>query len=178
MIKIGATPATIDTPIEHLMACHRRIEQRLDTLVNAAAHLAGNPVEAERAIKQSFGFLDTSGVMHTADEEESLFPRLLPLLSSSEIAFVESLEADHRVAQAVYEELKTLAEAMFADPVPQRIEPYRESAERLRGMYQRHIRTEDEILTALARRSLSIAQIEQIADEMKARRAADRAALE
>lgn len=39
MIQIGASAATVDSPIEHLMACHRRIEQRLDTLVNAACHL-------------------------------------------------------------------------------------------------------------------------------------------
>jgi ribulose 1,5-bisphosphate synthetase/thiazole synthase len=36
MIQIGASAATIDTPIEHLIACHRRIEQRLETLINAA----------------------------------------------------------------------------------------------------------------------------------------------
>jgi hypothetical protein len=30
MIQIGASAATIDSPIEHLVACHRRIEQRAE----------------------------------------------------------------------------------------------------------------------------------------------------
>ncbi len=172
MIQIGAPPATIDTPIEHLMACHRRIEQRLDTLVQAAAHLSANPAEAVGAIERSFRFFETSGAMHTADEEESLFPRLRPLLSASEAAFVESLEGDHREAELVYQELKQRAAAAAAEPAPREIAAYKALAARLRDIYRRHIASEDEILTALAKRSLTPSQIEQIADEMKSRRAA------
>ena len=172
MIQIGATPATIDTPIEHLMACHRRIEQRLDTLVEAAAHLAGSPADAAAAIERSFRFFETSGAMHTADEEESLFPRLRPLLSASETAFVDSLECEHREAELVYQEVKKGAAAAVAEPAPPAIAAYKALAARLRDIYRRHIESEDKILTALAKRSLSPSQIEQIADEMKARRGA------
>ena len=80
MIQIGATAATIDSPIEHLTACHRRIEQRLETLVNAAGHIPTNRTSALGAVKSSLHFLDTSGVLHTEDEELSLFPRLRPKL--------------------------------------------------------------------------------------------------
>jgi len=172
MIQIGAKPATIDTPIEHLEACHRRIEQRLETLVRAADYLAADSVRAAQAIDQSFHFLDTSGVMHTADEEESLFPRLEPLLSRAEIEFVDSLEAQHREIETAYAELKTRAAAVSAEPVSEQVEPYRECAERLRGMYRRHIQAEDEVLMALAKRLLGGKEIEQIAEEMKSRRAA------
>jgi len=37
MIQIGAPSATLDAPVEHLMACHRRIEQRLETLIAAGS---------------------------------------------------------------------------------------------------------------------------------------------
>ena len=54
MIQIGASAATIDTPIEHLMACHRRIEQRLETLIDAAGHMVKDRTGAIEAIRKSF----------------------------------------------------------------------------------------------------------------------------
>jgi len=166
MIQIGAPSATIDTPIEHLMACHRRIEQRLDTLVNAADHVDRDRSAAVAAIEKSLKFLDTSGVLHTEDEECSLFPRLRARLSPEEIEFVDSLERQHQEADSIYRELKELAAVLSPDNAPR----YRACAERLRALYQAHIRSEDEILTELARRSLGSDEIEQIAAEMRSRR--------
>jgi hypothetical protein len=62
MIEIGASAATIDSPIEHLVACHRRIKRRLDTLMNAAGHLLKQLTAALAAIASSFSFLETSGL--------------------------------------------------------------------------------------------------------------------
>jgi iron-sulfur cluster repair protein YtfE (RIC family) len=114
MIQIGASAATIDSPIEHLVACHRRIEQRLDTLVSAASHLQDQRSAALAAIASSFSFLDTSGVLHTKDEEASLFPRLRKKLSASEIEFVDSLEAQHVQAEGIYSRLKQLASQLLS----------------------------------------------------------------
>ena len=166
MIQIGAPSATIDTPIEHLMACHRRIEQRLDTLVNAADYVKEELPAAVAAIERSFHFLDTSGVLHTKDEESSLFPRLRPRLSPAELEFVDSLEQQHREADSIYEELRQLAAGLSPDTALR----YRACAEKLRALYLAHIRSEDEILTELARRALDPSEIEQIAAEMRTRR--------
>jgi hemerythrin-like domain-containing protein len=167
MIQIGATAATINEPIEHLMACHRRIEQRLETLVRAADHLAANRDQALAAISASLQFLDSSGVLHTRDEEDSLFPRLRPRLSAGELAFVDSLEAQHAEADSIYGELKTLA----GQPAGQfDVDRYRACAERLRSIYRDHISAEDENLTKIARRLLSDQELLQISQEMRARR--------
>ncbi len=173
MIQIGASAATIDTPIEHLMACHRRIEQRLETLINASGHIGKDRAEALEAIRKSLEFLDTSGALHTQDEEASLFPRLRPKLSSSEIAFVDSLETQHVEARAVYANLKRLAEMMDNPdgPTADAIASYRDCADRLRALYREHIRAEDEVLTALAKRYLGGLEISEISREMRARRA-------
>jgi hemerythrin-like domain-containing protein len=172
MIQIGATAATIDTPIEHLTACHRRIEQRLDTLVEAAGHFAVDPVAANHAIGNSLRFLDTSGVLHTEDEEASLFPRLRQKLSPAEIAFIDSLEAQHAEAGSIYSELKRLALTLAASGNPSSglLGRYRECAKRFRALYRRHIQSEDEILTAMARRSLDLSEIAEISREMRVRR--------
>lgn len=172
MIQIGASAATIDSPIEHLVACHRRIEQRLDTLVIAAGHLHNRRTDALAAIASSFSFLDTSGVLHTEDEEASLFPRLRQRLSASEIEFVDSLEAQHAQAEAIYSRLKQLASQLSApgDIDSIRLAEYLECAEALRALYRAHIHTEDEGLTALATRFLSEPELIDISREMRERR--------
>jgi hemerythrin-like domain-containing protein len=168
MIQIGATAATINEPIEHLMACHRRIEQRLETLVRAADHLAANRDQALAAITASIQFLDSSGVLHTRDEEDSLFPRLRPRLSAAELAFVDSLEAQHAEADSIYAELKTLAGQQDVGQFD--ADGYRACAERLRSIYRDHIRAEDENLTKIARSLLSDQDLLEISQEMRARR--------
>jgi len=65
---------TLDAPLEHLMACHRRIEERLATLERAGAALESRRDEALGAIRAAFAFMDSNGAIHTRDEEESLFP--------------------------------------------------------------------------------------------------------
>ena len=170
MIQIGAPAATIDTPIEHLMACHRRIEQRLDTLVNAGGHLGADSATAIEAIHKCCHFLDTSGAMHTADEEESFFPRLRPLLSVSETEFVDSLEAEHREADSIYAELKRIVAEIGRELTADSARQFTGCAQLLRSLYRKHIQAEDQILTALAKRSLGAAEIYQIAREMRARR--------
>src|SRR5947208_5826795 len=98
MVQIGESAATLDQPIEHLVACHRRIEQRLATLERAAGELDGRENAARDAIAAAIRFMDTNGAWHTEDEEMSLFPRLRPYLTPDELAFVDSLEAQHREA--------------------------------------------------------------------------------
>ena len=49
---------------------------------NAAGHMENDRAGALDAIRKSLEFLDTSGALHTQDEEDSLFPRLRPKLSS------------------------------------------------------------------------------------------------
>ncbi len=174
MIQIGAASATIDSPIEHLMACHRRIEQRLDTLVRAADYLKADRAQALAAIEKSFLFLDSSGVLHTEDEEHSVFPRLRTKLGAGETAYLDSLEQEHQKAESILVRLrKLIGEAARRDPVPEPlIEEYRGCAADLRSLYLAHIRSEDETLTGMAKQLLSASEIAEISREMRNRRAA------
>lgn len=173
MIQIGAPSATLDAPVDHLMACHRRIEQRLDTLVNAADHLISDRQSALDAVRKSLLFLDSNGAMHTADEEEGLFPLLRPKLSSEEFAYLETLERQHDEAERVYDELRSLVSQISSQPVTSRelVEEYLKCAKRLRTIYCDHIASEDKVLTVIARRVLSDADLEQLSEGMRRRRA-------
>ena len=68
-------------------------------------------------------------------------------LSPAEIAFIDSLEAQHVEAGSIYSELKRLALAIevSGDPSPGLLGQYRGCAEQLRSLYRRHIQSEDEI---------------------------------
>ena len=95
--KAGSVPKnSFDDPMEHLLACHRRIEQRLESVELVAAHFDTKPAEARDAIKAAFKYFDTNGAWHTEDEERSVFPRIVPLLDGAELVFVGKLEARPR----------------------------------------------------------------------------------
>lgn len=180
MVRIGAPPAsTLDTPLEHLVACHRRIEQRLGTLVKAADYFEKDRAAAFAAIRASFDFLDSNGVLHTEDEEHSLFPRLRPKLAGDseaharDLELVAALEAEHDGAEAVLEEVKGLAaqlEAGATSPPAELIERYRAAAQQLKALYDAHIKVEDTVLMPLAGRLLEPAEVAEISSEMRQRR--------
>lgn len=160
--------SSLDRPLDHLMACHRRIEERLDVMERAASRLEDLREEALGAFAPAFAFLDTSGVLHTADEEESLFPRLRPLMERGERTYLAGLEHDHTEAHRMYEELKGLIAAPREDG--EWMAKVRGLVERLSGHYRRHIASEDETLQSYAGGLLSPAALAEIAAEMRARR--------
>lgn len=174
MIQIGASSATIDTPVEHLMACHRRIEQRLDTLARAADHLESDRAAALQAIAKSLEFLDSSGALHTEDEENSFFPRLRARVSAEQTAFLDSLEEQHQDAESILSRLKQVVDrAASRSGVPaELVQQYRDCADQLRSLYREHIRREDEILTAMAKQALTDSELAEISGEMRQRRKA------
>lgn len=177
MISIATGPAksegaTLDRPLEHLSACHRRIEQRLDTLERAIPVLWERREEALHAIRNAFAFLDGNGTLHTEDEEASLFPRLAGKLSPAEAALVAALEADHRAAHTLYGELRLVARQLEESPVRREAleADYSDIVSRFCALYRRHIQQEDSQLIAMSRAVLSEEQLAEIAVEMKARR--------
>lgn len=156
---------TLSEPLEHLTACHRRIEQRLDTLVLAGEHISDAPEEARAAISKAIEFMEGSGARHTEDEEESIFPRLTPLVAESDAGFLAELEAQHVQADELFVRLKDAAARL-----PESAAEYRELAGQLREIYKAHIAAEDSRLVALGRQALSTEQLQQISAEMRARR--------
>jgi hemerythrin-like domain-containing protein len=147
-------------------------KDRLATLERAADHLRADRPAALEAIRKSILFLDSSGVLHTMDEEESMFPRLRPHLTPEELHYLDGLEEQHRAAESVFTELKDVAEelAVAADNSMSLESRYRELAARLSALYRPHIQSEDEILIRLARRTLTADQLKAITKEMKGRR--------
>jgi hemerythrin-like domain-containing protein len=164
---LGGKPegaATIDQPIDHLVACHERIEERLKSVERALENLERRPVEAREALASIFRFLETSGVLHTRDEEESFFPRLAGRTGQEDAAYLAALETEHREAETAYAELKNIP-AEGAD-----LRAYLDTGARFCELYRRHIASENDRLIAVARRALSAPELAEITAEMRARR--------
>jgi hemerythrin-like domain-containing protein len=172
MIQIQAriTPPVAEGPLEHLLACHRRIENRLATLERAGEHLEDRTGESLIAISNSLRFMDTSGVLHTVDEEQSVFPRLRSSLSPEEIAYLDGLESQHRQVDEVYTSLKQTIEQLHQESTPERIARYRELVAKLTTAYRAHIASEDSILMEMGRRILTADELSAIHKEMRSRR--------
>lgn len=172
----------IDDPLKHLVACHDRIEERLQILERVIPHLRSESEakrqEAREALDTALKFLDLMGRLHTEDEEVSVFPRILacggddtPLLKE----LTTMLEGQHRDKEAVLEKLKAQVAAFPVAPAP----PSPEDASRfeglvghLTGLYRPHIMIENERLIPLSADHLKPDDAELIRQEMRARRGA------
>jgi hemerythrin-like domain-containing protein len=177
-IQIGEPPGhDFDEPLGLLSDCHRRIEHFLRVLVVVDAEAAGGPLTpANRsALEASLRYFAIAAPKHTADEEESLFPRLRDSTDPTAAAvmtLVARLEHDHDEADGHHAAVAVLAQRWLAEDCLSSSEAreLRERLARLQVLYQRHIRVEDQELFPAAARVLDRAQLRQIGREMAARR--------
>lgn len=169
-IRTDAPASTLDSPIDHLNACHRRIEERLQTLERVGPHLLDRTAEALTALQAVFWFFDSSGATHTADEEESVFPRLAAHLTPEEQQFLNGLEIEHAQAEAIYDTLKAHVAQLTDPPTAAEVARYNALAAELCALYRQHIKNEDARFPAIAARILSPADLDAISREMKLRR--------
>jgi len=177
-LQIGQSPSpTFAEPLELLSDCHRRVEFFLGILARVgedASETALSPPERE-ALAAALRYFREAAPRHTADEEDSLFPRLRRSghpLATAVLAQVELLEADHLAAGADHAEveacgqtwlgvgqLSTEARARFCAAVA-----------RLQARYGPHIALEDGTVFPAAASILSAADLAEVGGEMARRR--------
>ncbi len=175
-VQIGAQAHNFSDPTGLLSDCHRRIEMFLRALEGVAAVIDRPITEKTRAaLESALRYFREAAPKHTADEEESLFPRLrqmhLPDVEAA-IERLEPLEQDHLLAGSLHAKVEELGQRYLAAGSLESngVEAFRESIASLGSIYRGHIRIEDELVFPVAARQLSSAQKSAIADEMAARR--------
>lgn len=175
-IQIGAKPdAGFDDPIGMLKDCHRRIEQFLHVLCVVVERAPGRNLTDEEAaaVKSALVYFKVGGQRHTADEEESLFPRMrAEQNTAAALKEIAALESDHREADdlhAAVEKLYTswLEGKTLSTEDEQRL---RAATERLKHLYEGHIRIEENLVFPRAAEGLDDAALAQIGEEFRARR--------
>lgn len=177
-IMIGAKrESDFSDPVGMLGDCHRRIVRFLHVLVSLATQENGGPLTDQQRtlLATALRYFREAAPKHTADEEESLFPRLrrldVPGLEAI-LARIDSLEEDHECAERGHAEVDRLGQLWLTNG---RLSP--EDASRLStllnqlaALYRHHIGTEDTEVFPFAASVLPAAHREAIGAEMAARR--------
>ena len=85
-LQIGEPPSpSFQQPLALLSDCHRRVERFLGLLARVAAEGRGGLLDRRQreALEAALRYFREAAPRHTADEEESLFPRLRALKGTS-----------------------------------------------------------------------------------------------
>jgi hemerythrin-like domain-containing protein len=168
---------TFEEPLGLLADCHRRIEHFLEILVrveHAAAGRGLTPREWEQ-VEQALRYFETAGPRHTADEEESLFPRLRAShdpAAERALGMLGQLEREHEMVDSHHQMINILCRR-WLDHDRLSEEDAQELRDRLgdlQSIYRHHIAIEDRELFPAASRLLSPGAIQEIGREMSARR--------
>lgn len=174
-VQIGAKlDSGFDDPIGLLKDCHRRIEKFLIILSKVAAQAKGRSLTTEErsAIESSMRYFQQSGPRHTADEEDSLFPRLRAFAGPHSLDKIAVLEHQHDIASGLHEEVDHLYTAWIADGAltPLQQELLKSNCSELNHIYEEHIEAEESAVFPLAVEFLDAHAIAAMGDEFRARR--------
>jgi hemerythrin-like domain-containing protein len=177
-LQIGdRTAHNFDEPLGLLSDCHRRIEHFLQVFVAVARQASGGPLDARcrHALDGALRYFETAAPRHTADEEDSLFPRLRAsgdAAAAQALALVQRLEDDHAVASAHHEAVNALVHRWLEQDSLAVADAalLRQHLTALQALYQAHIAVEDHELFPAAARVLDAAMLREMGREMAARR--------
>lgn len=177
-VTLGATPDHgFDDPIGLLGDCHRRIENFLGVLSRVAETSGDEPLPPDhrRALETALRYFREAAPRHTADEEESLFPRLRASGDDAArlaLAALDTLEADHAAATRLHDEVDELGARWLAAGTLHAEDRarFQQRCEELQRIYATHIEAEDRLVFPAARRVLAPGAITEIGREMARRR--------
>src|ERR1035437_411578 len=150
-VSIGATQeSSFANPIGLLTDCHRRIERFLEVLVRVATEAREGPLSAEHrhAMETALSYFDRAAPMHTADEEEDLFPELRrvdrPDIEQI-VARVSRLESEHSIATAWHHEVHEIGERWLRQDylLPHEAAELKRVLTSLTELYRGHIAVEE-----------------------------------
>lgn len=175
-VQIGVNAHNFTEPTGLLSDCHRRVEMFLRTL-GAVAEVVDLPATGEmnRALESALHYFAQAAPKHTADEEESLFPRLRQFRDpevESALARLDRLENEHRWAAPLHDAVERLGKQYLStgNLSEAEVAEFRNAVASLDSMYKKHIKVEDEVIFPLASRVLSDTEKMAIANEMAGRR--------
>ncbi len=178
-IPLNAPPlADFTRPIDVLEDCHRRIERflrMLQAVVLAATGDGRMTEDAADALQVALRYFRNAAPKHTADEEQSLFPRMRatgdPRVSEV-LARLDELERDHQRAQELHDTVDRLGMHWLHTGALDRdkLAAMGASLAQLQHIYAAHIDFEDSVVFHLARDVLGEEAIDGLATEMRGRR--------
>jgi hemerythrin-like domain-containing protein len=174
-IQIGAKPDSgFDDPIGMLKDCHRRIEHFLNILCLVVVRAHGRALSGEEteAIHAALQYFTAGGQRHTADEEESLFPRLRAGSDQDVLEEIQSLETDHETASSLHSVVESfyrqwISSGSLGQPEAEKLAS---NTQRLKALYAAHIQVEEQRVFPRAAQLLDPETVQAMGEEFRARR--------
>src|ERR1035437_4282242 len=150
-IQIGGKPDSgFDNPIGMMKDCHRRIKHFLHILCLVAerGHARSLTGEERSAVQAALQYFHVGGERHTADEEESLFPRLRGELTTGNLEEIDCLESDHKHAADLHASVDRLYAAWISAAMLEPGDQQRllSQTRQLKQLYAEHIQIEETIV--------------------------------
>jgi len=178
-VSIGAQENNFANPLGLLADCHRRIERFLGVLLRVAAEARGGPLNAERrqAMESALSYFHRAAPLHTADEDEDLFPELRRVAGSDSaqiMARISQLESEHAIATAWHHQVHDIGERWLRHNYLLLYEAadLRRALTSLTELYRGHIAVEENEIFPVAEEALSAFEKDAIGRRMALRRGA------
>ncbi len=176
-VVIGGKPeSSFADPIGLLSDCHRRIERFLSVLSQLSGQAQSGPLTGDQraALETALRYFREAAPKHTADEEQTLFPRLrsrTPELDAI-LARVDVLEAQHTQAGQSHAAVDLLGRAWLetGSLSPEDGARFSSLVAGLADLYREHISIEEGEVFPAAATALSKPECEAMGSEMAARR--------
>jgi hemerythrin-like domain-containing protein len=175
-IQIGQKQESdFSDPLGLLSDCHRRIERFLAVLVKVCERSKGGPLPADEraALDTALTYFRTAAPKHTADEEQSLFPRLRASgQAEAALDCLAQLESDHQAAGRDHGTVDSLGIRWLGEGklTARQAKEMKQALKRLARLYASHIAIEDMELFPLAARVLRADELAEVGREMADRR--------
>lgn len=177
-VQLNGKPlAGFDQPLEMLCDCHRRVEHFLDVQLLVAQRYQNLPLdeEARAVLENACGYFAESAPKHTADEEESLFPRLREVqnLSPECQQAMQRLQDDHQQANQMHATIDAMLNQWLGSETALPSETAALLVEQLKDLrehYRQHIQIEEQEVFPHAGRILPMNKLLEVGDEMRTRR--------
>ena len=174
-VQIALNPdRDFDDPIGVLKDCHRKIKRSLHVLWVIADRAAGRELTDEEiaAVRTAIDCLRVDGARHTADEEQSLFPRLRAVTISGDSEELRALEVNRRLEDRLRAMVESLYSAWISAGAlrPESQLRLQSCTESLKHLSEQHVQVEEQILFPRAQIVLDDQTIAAIGREFRARR--------
>ncbi len=172
-LKKKGEPVREPEAFDVLMECHERI-RRFTKLAEWLAHAVDAPhAGVKQTAEDVHRYFAVALPKHSADEDQSLAPRLLALVISEELrAAVTSMTRQHATLEETIGGLIPRWRAVAEDPsaLPAHALEMARLVEQLRALWDVHLHLEETIVFPAARARLSAAAQRDVLREMRARR--------
>jgi iron-sulfur cluster repair protein YtfE (RIC family) len=157
---------------ELLLGCHQRIRQFAELAARVASHEPASDADVADAARRVHRYHSIALPLHQADEEQSIAPRLEPLVAPEIRQAISGMRREHLELDETLATLLPLWQQLAAEPAMRRELAGRmaPAVTRMQELWAHHLSVEEDLIFPALNRALDAAQLATIVEEMRARR--------